>query len=81
MACFGPQDPAKSYLMFVVHEEMETLKEQIRDLEERNVTLEQENSLLRTMARPEHLAQMPSSGLPQPRLPTHNEPSPPRACS
>ena len=51
----------KSHLMFAVREEVEVLKEQIRDLAERNAALEQENGLLRALASPEQLAQLPSS--------------------
>nr|KAF6367279.1 TSC22 domain family member 4 [Pipistrellus kuhlii] len=40
-------DLVKSHLMFAVREEVEVLKEQIRDLAERNAALEQENGLLR----------------------------------
>ena len=39
--------------MFAVREEVEVLKEQIRDLAERNAALEQENGLLRALASPE----------------------------
>lgn len=56
-------DLVKSHLMFAVREEVEVLKEQIRDLAERNAALEQENGLLRALASPEQLAQLPSSGL------------------
>lgn len=58
-------DLVKSHLMFAVREEVEVLKEQIRDLAERNAALEQENGLLRALASPEQLAQLPSSGLPR----------------
>lgn len=61
----GVQDLVKSHLMFAVREEVEVLKEQIRDLAERNAALEQENGLLRALASPEQLAQLPSSGLPR----------------
>ncbi|XP_005080487.2 LOW QUALITY PROTEIN: TSC22 domain family protein 4 [Mesocricetus auratus] len=56
-------DLVKSHLMFAVREEVEVLKEQIRDLAERNAALEQENGLLRALASPEQLAQLPSSAL------------------
>lgn len=58
-------DLVKSHLMFAVREEVEVLKEQIRDLAERNAALEQENGLLRALASPEQLAQLPSSGVPR----------------
>uniref|UniRef100_A0A4X2M0A6 TSC22 domain family protein 1 n=1 Tax=Vombatus ursinus TaxID=29139 RepID=A0A4X2M0A6_VOMUR len=56
-----PSSP--SHLMFAVREEVEVLKEQIRELAERNAALEQENGLLRALASPEQLAQLPN-GLP-----------------
>ncbi|KFO36858.1 TSC22 domain family protein 4 [Fukomys damarensis] len=68
-------DLVKSHLMFAVREEVEVLKEQIRDLAERNAALEQENRLLRTLASPEQLAQLPSSGLPRLGPPAPNGPS------
>uniref|UniRef100_A0A8C2UN94 TSC22 domain family protein 3 n=1 Tax=Chinchilla lanigera TaxID=34839 RepID=A0A8C2UN94_CHILA len=68
-------DLVKSHLMFAVREEVEVLKEQIRDLAERNAALEQENGLLRALASPEQLAQLPSSGLPRLGPPPPNGPS------
>ncbi|XP_062302542.1 TSC22 domain family protein 3-like isoform X2 [Osmerus eperlanus] len=50
-------DLVKSHLMYAVREEVEVLKEQIKDLVERNTQLEQENSLLKTLASPEQMAQ------------------------
>lgn len=47
----------KSHLMYAVREEVEVLKEQIKDLIERNFQLEQENNLLKNLASPEQLAQ------------------------
>ncbi|XP_077200169.1 TSC22 domain family protein 1 isoform X6 [Paroedura picta] len=79
-------DLVKSHLMFAVREEVEVLKEQIKELLEKNSQLEQENSLLRTLASPEQLAQFqaqlqtasasPASG-PQPQGP--GQPPPPQA--
>nr|XP_023397512.1 TSC22 domain family protein 4 [Loxodonta africana] len=71
----GPQDLVKSHLMFAVREEVEVLKEQIRELAERNAALEQENGLLRALASPEQLAQLPSSGVPRLGPPAPNGPS------
>lgn len=51
------QDLVKSHLMYAVREEVEVLKEQIKELIEKNSQLEQENSLLKTLASPEQLAQ------------------------
>lgn len=43
--------------MYAVREEVEVLKEQIKELIEKNNQLEQENALLKTLASPEQLAQ------------------------
>lgn len=43
--------------MYAVREEVEVLKEQIKELIEKNSQLEQENTLLKTLASPEQLAQ------------------------
>ncbi|XP_077370037.1 TSC22 domain family protein 1 isoform X2 [Festucalex cinctus] len=50
-------DLVKSHLMYAVREEVEVLKEQIKELMERNSQLEQENNLLKTLASPEQMAQ------------------------
>ncbi|CAL9698712.1 unnamed protein product [Knipowitschia caucasica] len=50
-------DLVKSHLMYAVREEVEVLKEQIKELIERNSLLEQENTLLKTLASPEQMAQ------------------------
>ncbi|XP_074167731.1 TSC22 domain family protein 4 [Sminthopsis crassicaudata] len=68
-------DLVKSHLMFAVREEVEVLKEQIRELAERNAALEQENGLLRSLASPEQLAQLPVSGTPRPGSLAPNGPS------
>ncbi|XP_023684770.1 TSC22 domain family protein 1-like isoform X1 [Paramormyrops kingsleyae] len=62
-------DLVKSHLMYAVREEVEVLKEQIKELIERNSQLEQENSLLKNLASPEQLAQFQAqvqSGSPPP---------------
>ncbi|NXL89207.1 T22D1 protein, partial [Alectura lathami] len=51
------KDLVKSHLMYAVREEVEVLKEQIKELIEKNSQLEQENTLLKTLASPEQLAQ------------------------
>uniref|UniRef100_A0A4W5PM00 TSC22 domain family protein 1 n=1 Tax=Hucho hucho TaxID=62062 RepID=A0A4W5PM00_9TELE len=51
------KDLVKSHLMYAVREEVDVLKEQIKELVERNSQLEQENSLLKTLASPEQMAQ------------------------
>ena len=43
--------------MYAVREEVEVLKEQIKELIERNSQLEQENTLLKKLASPEQMAQ------------------------
>ncbi|KAJ3592707.1 hypothetical protein NHX12_007834 [Muraenolepis orangiensis] len=53
-------DLVKSHLMFAVREEVEVLKEQIKDLIDRNSQLEQENTLLKTLASPEQMAKFQS---------------------
>ncbi|XP_053536990.1 TSC22 domain family protein 1 isoform X3 [Ictalurus punctatus] len=61
-------DLVKSHLMYAVREEVEVLKEQIKELIERNSQLEQENNLLKNLASPEQLAQFQAqvqSGSPQ----------------
>ncbi|XP_041440285.1 TSC22 domain family protein 1 isoform X4 [Xenopus laevis] len=50
-------DLVKSHLMYAVREEVEVLKEQIKELIDKNSQLEQENSLLKTLASPEQMAQ------------------------
>ncbi|KAM6453317.1 TSC22 domain family protein 4 isoform 2-T2 [Liasis olivaceus] len=49
-------DLVKSHLMFAVREEVEVLREQIKELSERNASLEQENSVLRSLANAEQLS-------------------------
>lgn len=54
----SPQDLVKSHLLLAVREEVELLREQIRELAERGVALERENALLRALATPAQLAQL-----------------------
>ena len=58
----GVQDLVKSHLMFAVREEVEVLKEQIKELLEKNSQLEQENSILRSAASPDTLARLQPQG-------------------
>ncbi|XP_074839111.1 TSC22 domain family protein 4 isoform X2 [Carettochelys insculpta] len=51
-------DLVKTHLMLAVREEVEVLREQIKELAERNAALEWENGLLRALASPEQLAQV-----------------------
>ncbi|XP_038576637.1 TSC22 domain family protein 1 isoform X1 [Micropterus salmoides] len=71
-------DLVKSHLMYAVREEVEVLKEQIKELIERNTQLEQENNLLKNLASPEQMAQFQAqvqtggspTGTSQPPAPT-----------
>ncbi|XP_076435993.1 uncharacterized protein LOC143275630 isoform X2 [Babylonia areolata] len=53
-------DLVKSHLMYAVREEVEVLKEQIKELMERLHKLEQENKVLRSEASPETLQKLPA---------------------
>lgn len=52
------QDLVKSHLMYAVREEVEVLKEHIKELYERNSVLERENALLKSLASSEQLGQL-----------------------
>ncbi|KAG7488119.1 hypothetical protein MATL_G00031100 [Megalops atlanticus] len=64
-------DLVKSHLMYAVREEVEVLKEQIKELYERNSVLERENAVLKSLANNEQLSQLsvqlanPSGNSPQ----------------
>ncbi|XP_026886795.2 TSC22 domain family protein 2 isoform X2 [Electrophorus electricus] len=51
-------DLVKSHLMFAVREEVEVLKDQIKELYERNSVLERENAVLKSLANSEQLSQL-----------------------
>ncbi|XP_073700687.1 TSC22 domain family protein 2 isoform X2 [Garra rufa] len=51
-------DLVKSHLMYAVREEVEVLKEQIKELYERNSVLERENAVLKSLANTEQLTQL-----------------------
>ncbi|KAG1941974.1 TSC22 domain family protein [Pimephales promelas] len=53
-------DLVKSHLMYAVREEVEVLKEQIKELYERNSLLERENAVLKSLANTEQLTQLTS---------------------
>ncbi|NXD38490.1 T22D2 protein, partial [Copsychus sechellarum] len=55
-------DLVKSHLMYAVREEVEVLKEQIKELVERNSLLERENALLKSLSNTEQLSQLPQPG-------------------
>ncbi|XP_040600398.1 TSC22 domain family protein 3 isoform X1 [Mesocricetus auratus] len=58
-------DLVKNHLMYAVREEVEILKEQIRELVEKNSQLERENTLLKTLASPEQLEKFQSQLSPE----------------
>lgn len=60
MSCFVSfmQDLVKSHLMYAVREEVEVLREQIKELYERNSVLERENAVLKSLANNEQLSQL-----------------------
>ncbi|XP_061784848.1 TSC22 domain family protein 2-like isoform X2 [Nerophis lumbriciformis] len=78
-------DLVKSHLMYAVREEVEVLKEQIKELCERNSVLERENAVLKSLANSEQLSQLPaqpaggSGGPPQPPQQGLSQPTPPLA--
>lgn len=51
-------DLVKSHLMYAVREEVEVLKEQIKELMDKNSQLEYENQILKNSASPETLAKL-----------------------
>ncbi|XP_067109805.1 TSC22 domain family protein 2-like isoform X1 [Osmerus mordax] len=51
-------DLVKSHLMYAVREEVEVLKEQIKELFERNSVLERENAVLKSLANNDQLSQL-----------------------
>ncbi|XP_029905437.1 TSC22 domain family protein 2 isoform X2 [Myripristis murdjan] len=53
-------DLVKSHLMYAVREEVEVLKEQIKELYERNSVLERENAVLKSLANTDQLSQLSS---------------------
>ncbi|XP_068585473.1 TSC22 domain family protein 2 [Cebidichthys violaceus] len=53
-------DLVKSHLMYAVREEVEVLKEQIKELYERNSVLERENAVLKSLANTDQLGQVSS---------------------
>lgn len=67
--------------MFAVHEEVELLKEQIKDLMLKNARLEYENEMLRANASPETLAQLDANPAPVTGVVTFSTNSGPSAPS
>ncbi|XP_072286660.1 TSC22 domain family protein 2-like [Pyxicephalus adspersus] len=53
-------DLVKNHLMYAVREEVEFLKEQIKELVEKNSQLERENCLLKNLASPEQMKKFQS---------------------
>nr|XP_032827713.1 TSC22 domain family protein 2-like isoform X1 [Petromyzon marinus] len=70
-------DLVKSHLMYAVREEVEVLKEQIKELIEKNSQLEQENRLLKSLASPEQLQQIQSQIVSVPSVGGGAQPSTP----
>ncbi|XP_016088456.1 TSC22 domain family protein 2-like [Sinocyclocheilus grahami] len=60
-------DLVKSHLMYAVREEVEVLKEQIKELFERNSLLERENAVLKSLANTEQLTQLNNLGSTSPQ--------------
>uniref|UniRef100_A0A8C4MZT9 TSC22 domain family member 2 n=1 Tax=Equus asinus asinus TaxID=83772 RepID=A0A8C4MZT9_EQUAS len=58
--CSFGRDLVKSHLMYAVREEVEVLKEQIKELVERNSLLERENALLKSLSNSDQLSQLPA---------------------
>ncbi|XP_056355063.1 TSC22 domain family protein 2 isoform X2 [Oenanthe melanoleuca] len=69
-------DLVKSHLMYAVREEVEVLKEQIKELVERNSLLERENALLKSLSSTEQLSQLPQPGPAQPPPAQQPQPQP-----
>ncbi|KAM9316501.1 TSC22 domain family protein 2 [Gastrophryne carolinensis] len=68
-------DLVKSHLMYAVREEVEVLREQIKELIEKNSTLERENALLKSLSNSEQLSQLsPQAGLSQQQPPVTTAP-------
>lgn len=68
-------DLVKSHLMYAVREEVEVLKEQIKELIEKNSTLERENALLKSLSNSDQLSQLsPQAGLSQQQPPVTTAP-------
>ncbi|NXY65097.1 T22D2 protein, partial [Callaeas wilsoni] len=79
-------DLVKSHLMYAVREEVEVLKEQIKELVERNSLLERENALLKSLSNNDQLSQLSSqqatpSGTSQAQPPPAQPPQPPNVSS
>ncbi|NWU18108.1 T22D2 protein, partial [Cephalopterus ornatus] len=69
-------DLVKSHLMYAVREEVEVLKEQIKELVERNSLLERENALLKSLSNNDQLSQLSSQQAP-PSSASAAQPPPP----
>ncbi|XP_051637209.1 TSC22 domain family protein 2 isoform X2 [Manacus candei] len=70
-------DLVKSHLMYAVREEVEVLKEQIKELVERNSLLERENALLKSLSNNDQLSQLSSQQGP----PSSSSPAQPNVSS
>ncbi|XP_077580672.1 TSC22 domain family protein 2-like isoform X2 [Stigmatopora nigra] len=70
-------DLVKSHLMYAVREEVEVLKEQIKELFERNSVLERENAVLKSLSNSEQLSQLPAGAPLQTPVQQQQQQSPP----
>ncbi|XP_052467342.1 TSC22 domain family protein 2 isoform X2 [Carassius gibelio] len=69
-------DLVKSHLMYAVREEVEVLKEQIKELFERNSVLERENAVLKSLANNEQLSQLTVQSTSNAPVPGQAQPQP-----
>ncbi|XP_059420213.1 TSC22 domain family protein 2-like [Carassius carassius] len=69
-------DLVKSHLMYAVREEVEVLKEQIKELFERNSVLERENAVLKSLANNEQLSQLTVQSSSNAPVPGQAQPQP-----
>ncbi|XP_026052430.1 TSC22 domain family protein 2-like isoform X1 [Carassius auratus] len=69
-------DLVKSHLMYAVREEVEVLKEQIKELFERNSVLERENAVLKSLANNEQLSQLSVQSTSNAPVPGQAQPQP-----
>ncbi|XP_064195073.1 TSC22 domain family protein 2-like [Anguilla rostrata] len=80
-------DLVKSHLMYAVREEVEVLKEQIKELYERNSVLERENAVLKSLANSDQLSQLslqpgnPAGATPPPQQQPEAPPPQPNVSS
>ncbi|XP_016139115.1 TSC22 domain family protein 2 isoform X2 [Sinocyclocheilus grahami] len=69
-------DLVKSHLMYAVREEVEVLKEHIKELYERNSVLERENAVLKSLANNDQLSQLTVQSSSSAPVPGQAQPQP-----